>query len=261
MLFILMCLLIQLNLSADNFQFQWKNGRSLGAGSFASVYLGMDARSGRLLAIKQVKLSTCVEPDEKRNKDLLDAFEREVDLLKELDHDKIVRYLGSSRDDKHLNIVLEYVPGGSIHQLLGSFGKFEEELCKNFARQTLEGLEYLHGRGVIHRDIKGANILVSDVGMIKLTDFGISKKEETHFLGGGTSQIQGLHKKFYGTIFWTAPEVLNLAAPSSKADIWSVGCLVVEMLTGGHPYSGFNGIQAMYQASILVSSVLHCIRA
>lgn len=81
-------------------------------------------------------------------------------------------------DKEHLNIFLEYVPGGSVTTLLRNYGAFEEPLVKNFVRQILNGLAYLHEKDIIHRDIKGANILVDNKGGIKISDFGISKKVE-----------------------------------------------------------------------------------
>lgn len=90
----------------------------------------------------------------------------------------IVQYLDSSSDATHLNIFLEYVPGGSVAALLSNYGAFEEALVSKFVRQILTGLDYLHEREIIHRDIKGANILVDNKGGIKISDFGISKKVE-----------------------------------------------------------------------------------
>ena len=120
---------------------------------------------------------------------MVSALEREIELLKELQHENIVQYLGtsllatpltidSSADGNFLNIFLEYVPGGSVAALLNNYGAFEEALVRNFVRQILTGLNYLHKREIIHRDIKGANILVDNKGGIKISDFGISKKVE-----------------------------------------------------------------------------------
>lgn len=96
--------------------------------------------------------------------------------------------LDSSSDGNHLNIFLEYVPGGSVAALLNNYGAFEEALVRNFVRQILTGLNYLHEREIIHRDIKGANILVDNKGGIKISDFGISKKvENSEFLYNQTT--------------------------------------------------------------------------
>lgn len=209
----------------------------------------MDAMNGLLMAVKQVELPTGTGPNEQRKKSMLDALEREIDFLRELQHDNIVQYLDSSSDDKHLNIFLEYVPGGSVTALLRSYGAFEEALCRHFVRQILQGLNYLHERDIIHRDIKGANILVDNKGGIKISDFGISKKVEETFLGGGGPTRQ--RTSLQGSVFWMAPEVVKQVAHTRKADIWSVGCLVVEMLTGNHPYPTLNQMQAIFKVSLL----------
>lgn len=90
----------------------------------------------------------------------------------------LIRHKDSAIDDNNLNIFLEYVPGGSVASLLKNYGAFEESLTANWVKQILRGLEYLHGQTIIHRDIKGANILVDNKGGIKISDFGISKKVE-----------------------------------------------------------------------------------
>lgn len=179
--------------STDTRNIKWIKGALIGAGSFGQVYLGMDAHSGLLMAVKQVDLSMGVQNEEKK-KSMMTALQREIELLRDLQHENIVQYLGkygsllvepmltappdSSADEKHLNIFLEYVPGGSVTALLRNYGAFEEALVKNFVRQILTGLEYLHDKGIVHRDIKGANILVDNKGGVKISDFGISKKVE-----------------------------------------------------------------------------------
>ncbi|KAJ7063333.1 ste11-like protein [Mycena amicta] len=208
---------------------KWIKGALIGAGSFGKVYLGMDASTGLLMAVKQSMLS---------------ALEREIELLKELQHENIVQYLYSSLDDEYLNIFLEYVPGGSVTALLRNYGAFEEPLVKNFVRQILEGLNYLHEQDIIHRDIKGANILVDNKGGVKISDFGISKKKvDDNLLTGNRVNRPSLQ----GSVFWMAPEVVKQTGHTPKADIWSVGCLVVEMLTGEHPWATLTQMQAIFK--------------
>ncbi|KAG8881098.1 ATP binding [Tulasnella sp. 332] len=222
---------------------KWIKGALIGAGSFGSVYLGMDAQHGLLMAVKQVELPRGSSNNEERKKSMLTALEREIALLKELSHEYIVQYLDSSMDDAHLNIFLEYVPGGSVATLLRNYGAFEEALVRNWVRQILIGLNYLHERDIIHRDIKGANILVDNRGGIKISDFGISKKLEDDMMVTGRNHRASLQ----GSVFWMAPEVVKQSGHSSKADIWSVGCVVVEMLTGEHPYPKASQMQAIFR--------------
>lgn len=149
----------------------------------------------------------------------------------------------SSSDGVHLNIFLEYVPGGSVATLLKNYGAFEEALVRNFVRQILQGLSYLHERDIIHRDIKGGNILVDNKGGIKISDFGISKKVEDSILTSARVHRPSLQ----GSVFWMAPEVVKQTSYTLKADIWSVGCLVVEMLTGEHPWAQLTQMQAIFK--------------
>lgn len=181
---------------------KWIKGALIGAGSFGQVFLGMDAREGLLMAVKQVELPGGNTRNEERKRSMVDALEREIELLKDLQHENIVQYLGelgsiclfltkdSSADGNFLNIFLEYVPGGSVAALLNNYGAFEEALVRNFTRQILMGLNYLHEREIIHRDIKGANILVDNKGGIKISDFGISKKVENSEWASTISLIQ-----------------------------------------------------------------------
>ncbi|KAI9509621.1 Pkinase-domain-containing protein [Russula earlei] len=220
---------------------KWIKGALIGAGSFGKVYLGMDATNGLLMAVKQVEVPTAASDERKRT--MIDALEREIELLKDFQHPNIVQYLYSSSDEEYFNIFLEYVPGGSVAALLRNYGAFEEPLVRNFVRQILEGLHYVHERGIVHRDIKGANVLVDNKGGIKISDFGISKKLEDNLLPGNR-----LHRpSLQGSVYWMAPEVVKQVAYTKKADVWSVGCLIVEMLTGEHPWAQLNQMQAIFK--------------
>ncbi|KAF9618859.1 hypothetical protein IFM89_002727 [Coptis chinensis] len=208
---------------------RWRKGELIGCGAFGRVYMGMNLDSGELLAVKQVLIAANHASKEKAQ-DHVRELEEEVKLLKNLSHENIVRYLGTTREDGTLNILLEFVPGGSISSLLGKFGSFPEAVIITFTKQLLLGLEYLHKNGIMHRDIKGANILVDNRGIIKLADFGASKKVVE------LATITGA-KSMKGTPYWMAPEVILQTGHSFSADIWSVGCTVIEMATGKPPWS------------------------
>src|ERR1700761_2285961 len=194
---------------------KWIQGALIGRGSFGSVFLAMDSQRGLLMVVKQVELPTGSSQNVERKKGMLSALEREIELLKDLQHDNIVQYLDSSMDNEHLNIFLEYVPGGSVTALLRNYGAFEEPLVKNFVRQILQGLSYLHSRDIIHRDIKGANILVDNKSCVKISDFGISKRvEASAMLGSNAVSGRGhLHRpSLQGSVYWMAPEVVRQTA-------------------------------------------------
>ncbi|XP_016464976.1 mitogen-activated protein kinase kinase kinase NPK1-like [Nicotiana tabacum] len=208
---------------------RWRKGEMIGCGAFGQVYMGMNLDSGELLAVKQVLIAANSASKEKAQSHVKE-LEEEVKLLKNLSHPHIVRYLGTVREEDTLNILLEFVPGGSISSLLGKFGSFPEPVIRTYTKQLLLGLDYLHKNGIMHRDIKGANILVDNKGCIKLADFGASKKVVE------LATISGA-KSMKGTPYWMAPEVIRQTGHSFSADIWSVGCTVIEMTTGKPPWS------------------------
>lgn len=186
--------------------------------------------------------------DHKKNA-MVKALQHEIDLLRDLTHENIVQYLGSNSDGTHLNIFLEYGPGGSIATILDNSGPLGEATIQNFVRRILSGHSYLHSRNIIHRDIKGANILVDNKGTVKISDLGISKRVESPSDSRGSGK-KGAHRvSLQGSIFWMAPEVVCQIAYTCKADIWSLGCLIVEMFTGSHPHPNSTQLQAL---SILV---------
>ncbi|KAL0388636.1 UNVERIFIED_CONTAM: Mitogen-activated protein kinase kinase kinase NPK1 [Sesamum radiatum] len=159
--------------------------------------MGMNLDSGELLAVKEVAIAG----NSASKKTQVMAFSLVLILLIFAFADSVCRYLGTAREDDSLNILLEFVPGGSISSLLGKFGSFPESVIRMYTKQLLLGLEYLHKNKIMHRDIKGANILVDNKGCIKLADFGASKKVEA------LATITGA-KSMKGTPYWMAPEVI-----------------------------------------------------
>lgn len=212
----------------DYGQFKWQKGALIGSGSYARVHLGLNLDTGELIAVKQVELSAEKLLPEQHAE--IRALQSEIGILRNLKHENIVQYLGSSVENNTLNIFLEYVPGGSISSLLRKFGSLPEHLVRLYTKQILQGLRYLHSHKIIHRDIKGANILVDNKGVIKLADFGASKKLEGLASHGDVASLKG-------TIYWMAPEVIRQSGYGRQADIWSLGCTVIEMATGRPPWS------------------------
>lgn len=213
---------------------RWKKGRLLGRGSFGHVYLGFNSESGEMCAMKEVTLVS----DDTKSKENAQQLGQEILLLSRLRHPNIVQYLGSETIDDKLYIYLEYVSGGSIYKLLQDYGQFGECAIRNYTQQILSGLVYLHNKNTVHRDIKGANILVDPNGRVKVADFGMAK----HITG----QSSPLSLK--GSPYWMAPEVIRNANGCSLAvDIWSLGCTVLEMATSKPPWSQYEGVAAMFK--------------
>lgn len=183
------------------------------------------------MAAKEVKLDSKDRDDEK----LRATLQNEIDLCTDLQHPNIVSYLGNDYVNGRLYIYLEYMPGGSISQVLSQFGPLDEPVIARYTCSLLRGLEYLHTRSppVLHRDIKGANILVGLDRMVKLSDFGCSKRSQ------GT-MVQTMR----GSVPWMAPEVMRQSVYGRKADIWSIGCVVIEMGTAAAPWGHFDNCLA-----------------
>eukprot|EP01065_Artemidia_motanka_P045745 TRINITY_DN6784_c1_g1_i1.p1 TRINITY_DN6784_c1_g1~~TRINITY_DN6784_c1_g1_i1.p1 ORF type:complete len:876 (+),score=236.17 TRINITY_DN6784_c1_g1_i1:89-2716(+) len=205
---------------------RYKKGRKLGAGGFGTVYKGIDQLTGQFVAVKEVGVEQLNRDDEVRH---------EFDLLQTLRHENIVRYIDFELtcDGKSLRIYLEYVEGGSLAQVLTQFGALGEAVVRTYTRQVLEGLRYLHQNNVMHRDIKPANLLVTSDGSVKLADFGASKRVEA----SPSSQSPEAGTRFVGTPAYMSPEALSGQCTFS-ADIWSVGCTLIELLSGVAPWLG-----------------------
>lgn len=207
-------------------------GNCIGRGQFGTVYRALNLNTGQMVAVKRIRLEGLKE-------DEVTTLMREVDLVKSLSHPSIVKYEGMARDENTLNIVLEYAENGSLGQTLKAFGKLNERLVASYVVKILEGLHYLHTSDVVHCDLKAANILTTKNGNVKLSDFGVSLN-----LRAMEREI----KDVAGTPNWMAPEVIELKGASTKSDIWSLGCTVIELLTGRPPYSEItNSMSVMFR--------------
>eukprot|EP00347_Sterkiella_histriomuscorum_P016433 403353191 len=210
----------------------FKKSDMLGTGSFGTVYKGFDNDHGLIIAVKTVPLSKFQNTIQDKK---IKALMHEIDLLRTLNHKNIVKYLGSQQAEDCINIFLEFVSGGSLERIYKVY-PMNETLLRRYTKQILEGLEYLHVNNVIHRDIKAANILLDSQGTCKLADFGSSKK----YVSMGQQ-----FNSFCGTPYWMAPEVIRQSGHNRYADIWSLGCTVLEMIQGRPPWSDKNNISVL----------------
>ncbi|KKA28870.1 hypothetical protein TD95_000259 [Thielaviopsis punctulata] len=224
--------------------FRWFKGQLIGKGSYGRVYLGMNATTGEFLAVKEVDVNPkAAQGDKNKIKEMVAGLDQEIDTMQHLDHVNIVQYLGCERKETSISIFLEYIPGGSVGSCLKKHGRFEEPLVSSLTRQTLSGLAYLHREGILHRDLKADNILLDLDGTCKISDFGISKKTDNIYGNDKTNSMQG-------SVFWMAPEVINPPEGkgySAKVDIWSLGCVVLEMFVGKRPWGNEEAVGAIYK--------------
>ncbi|XP_066202392.1 mitogen-activated protein kinase kinase kinase 19 isoform X3 [Saccopteryx leptura] len=217
----------------------WTKGEILGKGAYGTVYCGLTSQ-GQLIAVKQVVLDTS---DKLATEKEYRKLQEEVDLLKALKHVNIVAYLGTFLEENTVNIFMEFVPGGSISSIINRFGPLPEMVFCKYTKQILQGVAYLHENCVVHRDIKGNNVMLMPTGIIKLIDFGCAKRLACTGLSGTHSDML---KSMHGTPYWMAPEVINESGYGRKSDIWSIGCTVFEMATGKPPLASMNRMAAMF---------------
>ncbi|KAL0377748.1 UNVERIFIED_CONTAM: Mitogen-activated protein kinase kinase kinase [Sesamum radiatum] len=220
---------------------QWQKGKLIGRGTFGSVYVASNRETGALCAMKEVEIL----PDDSKSAECMRQLEQEIKVLSHLKHPNIVQYYGSEIVGDKFYIYLEYVHPGSISKFINDHcGAITESVVRNFTRHILSGLAYLHSKKTIHRDIKGANLLVDAYGVVKLADFGMAKH-----LNGQTANLS-----LKGSPYWMAPELLQSAMQTDSncdialaVDIWSLGCTIIEMMNGKPPWSEYEGAAALFK--------------
>ncbi|KAJ1808492.1 Suppressor of Sensor Kinase (SLN1), partial [Coemansia sp. RSA 2599] len=256
--------------SSSNITLRWQIGHYIGGGAFGAVYVGYNIDSGEMMAVKEIRLpsrglgqDSASDPGAK--------IVREMEVMSMLQHPNIVTYYGIEVHRDKVYLFMELCSRGSLAQLIRDQGRLDEESVKEYVVQMLRGLEYLHSAGICHRDIKCDNTLFDDDMRIKLVDFGAAKvlnkqsvaaTRRSRIAPEGTAAVASLT----GTPMYMAPEVILGSNGGSVAggpkgaemlrpgrlgaqDIWSLGCCVVEMVSGSPPWSHLDNEWAvMYNA-------------
>ena len=232
-----------LSSSATNVNLRWQQGAYVGGGTFGSVYSAVNLDSGQAMAVKEIRLQ-----DPQMIPTIAQQIRDEMGVLEVLDHPNIVAYYGIEVHRDKVNIFMEYCSGGSLANLL-EHGRIEDEtVIQVYALQMLEGLAYLHSSNIVHRDIKPENILLDHNGIIKYVDFGAAKiiarqgktlAADPHNHGGPQARAPNKQKSMTGTPMYMSPEVIRgqNEGRQGAVDIWSLGCVILEMASGRRPWA------------------------
>ncbi|ESQ45092.1 hypothetical protein EUTSA_v10010160mg [Eutrema salsugineum] len=216
-------------------------GRQIGSGSFSVVWEGRHLVHGTVVAIKEIAMS-------RLNKKLQDSLMSEIFILKKINHPNIIRFIDMIEAPGKIYLVLEYCKGGDLSMFIQSHGRIPDATAKHFMQQLAAGLQVLRDNNIIHRDLKPQNLLLStddNDAALKIADFGFAR----------SLQPRGLAETLCGSPLYMAPEIMQLQKYDAKADLWSVGAILFQLVTGRTPFTGNSQIQ-LFQ-NIMRSTELH----
>ncbi|MGH0186396.1 UNVERIFIED_CONTAM: hypothetical protein FKN15_034673 [Acipenser sinensis] len=220
--------------------FKWQRGNKIGEGQYGKVYTCINVDTGELMAMKEIRFQP---NDPKTIKETAD----ELKIFEGIKHPNLVRYFGVELHREEMYIFMEYCDEGTLEEVarLG----LQEHVIRLYSKQITTAINVLHEHGIVHRDIKGANIFLTSSGLIKLGDFGCSVK-----LKNNAQTMPGEVNSTLGTAAYMAPEVITRAKGEGHgraADIWSLGCVLIEMVTGKRPWHEYeHNFQIMYKVGM-----------
>uniref|UniRef100_A0A4W4HRJ9 Mitogen-activated protein kinase kinase kinase 4 n=1 Tax=Electrophorus electricus TaxID=8005 RepID=A0A4W4HRJ9_ELEEL len=220
--------------------FKWQRGNKIGEGQYGKVYTCINVDTGELMAMKEIRFQP---NDHKTIKETAD----ELKIFEGIKHPNLVRYFGVELHREEMYIFMEYCDEGTLEEVarLG----LQEHVIRLYCKQSTTAINVLHEHGIVHRDIKGANIFLTSSGLIKLGDFGCSVK-----LKNNAHTMPGEVNSTLGTAAYMAPEVITRAKGEGHgraADIWSLGCVLIEMVTGKRPWHEYeHNFQIMYKVGM-----------
>nr|XP_046210036.1 mitogen-activated protein kinase kinase kinase kinase 3-like isoform X8 [Oncorhynchus gorbuscha] len=226
------------DLSRRNPQEDFELIQRIGSGTYGDVYKARNVNTGELAAIKVIKLEPVIM-NSPTGEDF-EVVQQEIIMMKDCKHSNIVAYFGSYLRRDKLWISMEYCGGGSLQDIYHVTGPLSESQIAYMSRETLQGLYYLHNKGKMHRDIKGANILLTDNGYVKLADFGVSAQ---------ITATLAKRKSFIGTPYWMAPEVAAVERKggyNQLCDIWAVGITAIELAELQPPMFDLHPMRALF---------------
>ncbi|KAF7336951.1 MAP kinase kinase kinase mkh1 [Mycena venus] len=220
--------------------FKWIRGQAIGRGTHGRVYLSLNATTGEMMAVKQISFPQ--NSGESPGRPSTRTLKREFENMKALRHPNLIEYLGLEEGGDLFSLFMKYVPGGSIRTNVQTDGALDANVVKSYTSQILDGLIYLHARGLIHGALKSSNILVEPTGTCKIEGLVCPETE-----------VRDNSRAVPRAIFWMAPEIIRTQYKvyDRKADIWSLGCIVLEMLTGKRPWFNMEAVAVMFKASHL----------
>lgn len=235
-------------------EIDYTKGNELAPGSVGTCFNALNNTTAKVIIVKTLDFSELTREavDER-----VDYLKESVEKVKAIPHENIINYISVTEQDKKVDLIMEYVPGGSLKFILNNFTKFKEKLIRIYCKQILEGLKCLHKQNIWHGDIKCSNLLIDDLGIVKLSDFAFIKRAFNN-----TSKVAYLRKfmkvddeetkeddfqtqtlPLIGSECYTPPEVVkdSKSTMNPAYDIWGLGWAIVEMLTGKEPWFEFEG--------------------